>query len=122
MPNILKRCKSCEAEKDPVAGFHVNAARPDGRHDYCKTCRSRMTHDRVALRREPTRACLTCNNPVPLVDYGESTKSKDGRRSHCPECERATPKKPQRPKAARVPTVTSADLDARAVKLMEAIR
>lgn len=58
----IKRCGKCGIRRDGGA-FHKNSASPDGRHQYCKKCRSRESkryeeryeQSRTGIRVQPQR-------------------------------------------------------------------
>lgn len=101
-----KRCPRCETVL-PLTVFHRNARMKDGLQTYCKECskahkREYETRhaDVIAAKRaerqlrgsgrtEGEKTCTRCGESKPLIQFYIHRGTRDGRATHCAECQRA---------------------------------
>lgn len=100
-----KRCAKCGETKERETAFHRNKSAPDGRQTYCIPCSATVQRDylerhaeAVSLRQAEKRArpstnghkeCRKCGVTKPLLAFYAHRSTKDGRNTHCSECQRA---------------------------------
>ena len=86
---LTKRCTKCGQEK-PTSEFHVNAAKKDGRCDWCKTCRNKTDRRRPHYPGDTvrTKTCRKCGQVKPRAAFARDGDRLDQRRSYCKQCDR----------------------------------
>lgn len=84
-----KLCTGCSTWK-PLDQFHVRTASPDGRHGFCKICRS-GGKKLVALIDPPgQKTCRSCSVVKPVAEFHICSTGSDGLQSRCKACANAT--------------------------------
>ena len=82
----------------PLRNFHRNVGKPDGRHIYCKPCKSELHKQRRKVyakqnkkrKHTPsgTKRCPRCEQELPYSEFRKDSTRKDGHYSHCKSCAR----------------------------------
>ena len=88
--NELKKCRSCGLDL-PLDRFSPSKVNKDGRISYCKKCNNEKVRIRSKTRDFPSRMdgvkiCRTCNNELPILEFGVAHHLVDGRNSECKTC------------------------------------
>lgn len=98
----MKACTRCSTVK-PLDSFHAHAGRPDGRHPWCKDCRSSLGKSQRSARADRAREaeqlgriglkrCSRCGESQPVESYYRRADDSTGRKSQCISCYRAAQK------------------------------
>lgn len=100
-----KFCGRCKQAK-PAADFHRHKRSKDGLQPYCVLCSNLIRREyesrnaeAIALRRaeklairaspDERKTCTRCGVERPLIEFYRHRGTKDGRATHCSECQRA---------------------------------
>lgn len=84
-----KLCTGCSVWK-PLDAFHVRAASPDGRHGFCKNCRS--SGKKLTALDDPIgfKTCRKCLVRKLVDEFNLCAGNSDGRQSYCKPCNNAS--------------------------------
>lgn len=86
----LKYCSGCQRRK-PLDDFHLRSASPDGRHGFCKQCRSLGRRVQPICDPPGLKTCRRCGEVKARSEFHNSAGSSDGLQSHCKPCANVNP-------------------------------
>lgn len=82
----MKTCASCK-ETLPLSSFHRAKRNHDGRHSYCKGCRSVMRKAKnYSYTPEKLRTCPRCKKRKPMSFFARDKSSTFGCHTYCRKC------------------------------------
>ena len=86
-PGDSKVCTGCKSQL-PIDQFYRNAAKRDGRSEYCKTCKTGICK-RLQVDTPPTLICTRCKETKPSDSFYLNQLGKHRRSLECKSCQRS---------------------------------
>lgn len=93
--NETMLCRVCRDRK-PISEFYKGHMYKDGYNTACKSCILKYDREREARHLGPrttgTKKCCHCKEERPVSDFTKRLRNRDGLRSRCKYCDRASEK------------------------------
>lgn len=84
MEKICKICEICQ----PLDNFHMNKSGTFGRHNECKSCRSKKRKSKNFEKPvNGSKICPSCNKDRPFSFFSKDKSSSDGSQTYCRDCQ-----------------------------------
>lgn len=97
IPDGFKKCTKC-CVIAPLNEFHNHSGRKDGKHSWCKYCKSKVYSEQADApfcygstntkqANVPFKLCKECGEEKPIYDFYKNKRMKDGYVNICKLCE-----------------------------------